>query len=479
MSDEEETALREGCQKPKLSPWLQSPWKEEVLLPLEGDPLSCAGPSSAADGSQEKAPPPLSPASFKRSLLDGWDQPIDSPCEKQAEHRYKTTPTFGAIFENSTPAEYEISHEERCAAITRDMCDLLLGDLPYQGCMSSVAAFILEREVVDSPSPCKETYELVALGTGDACYEGWMEFSGQRIHDMHGLVVARRALLRYLYKQLLLFSSQDPTALEKCIFCPAKDGVHLTLKPMLFLHLYLSCRPKGASESFHSVPSQLSTSFGLHVGVKGALGPISFCRPSTLAAYSYSLSGSDKLTLWRAVGVQGALLSHIIGPVYITSIVLAYPYQDHTTLHRVINGRLQQEGWTEPYQQHQVHLFAGPCVAPLDVPPSECHSYSLNWCGGDEMLELVHRASGKAAKDILNPADQFRPSRLCKAAMLKSFRKVAQGMMREDLMLLPTCHEAKVQAEAYQSAKRQAYAQLSSQGFGKWPKKQLVDLFAN
>lgn len=40
----------------------------------------------------------------------------------------------------------DISHDQRCAAITRDMCDLLLGEeLPYRGCLSSVAAFILEK----------------------------------------------------------------------------------------------------------------------------------------------------------------------------------------------------------------------------------------------------------------------------------------------------------------------------------------------
>lgn len=44
------------------------------------------------------------------------------------------------------PAENFISHGQRCAAITSDMCEMLLGDeLPYRGCLSTVAAFILER----------------------------------------------------------------------------------------------------------------------------------------------------------------------------------------------------------------------------------------------------------------------------------------------------------------------------------------------
>ncbi|XP_032082971.1 adenosine deaminase domain-containing protein 2 [Thamnophis elegans] len=399
--------------------------------------VSLAPSSSSCNG------PRRSPPSWKEEPLPpGAQEHLDRPRETAARESF---------------------HQDRCAAITEAVCERLLMKQPaYRECLGNVAAFILEREVADGQGSCKEAYELVALGTGDVCYGGWMEFDGRRVHDMHGLVVARRALMRYFYKQLLLRCSQDPARSNRASLPGGRRGP-LRLKPRCHLHLYLSQMPHGAVKKLFAPLLRSSSSVDLNIRVQGQLRAVSYCSPTLLSSHVYCASGSDKLIRWTVLGVQGALLSHFLHPVYITSIVLADPYPNCDILNHVLSKSVQlgpEDGVPQPYRHKKVYLFEGPLAAPCGSPP-ECGSLSLNWCSGDERLECVDGAVGKAERDIANPGGASRPSRLCKAAMLKSFRNVAQEMKREDLVSLSTYHEAKVQATTYQRAKLQLHSHLS------------------
>ena len=319
-----------------------------------------------------------------------------------------------------------------------------------------LAGFVLE----DSPRP----RQVVALATGTKCVGG-LDFDVAQprddtlVCDSHAEVLARRALLRWLLDQASLSVGMP----SRSVFERPPSGGRLRLRDGVRLHMYVSQAPcgdatitrDGGSTGAHPVEWER---YGRHDGTTPG---ILRTKPGKGAA-AHSLSCSDKLAIWNVVGLQGALLSHLVEPIFLSSIAVGDGFCRHAMeralWHRTHSGapcalacRPARSDGDAPFSESRAGLTALAGIAGA-AEPQPC-GHSVNWyrsaigsgAGGSLPAELAHFAVyveaeatlaktglkiGTTKKDrrlLPAPAPRCR-SRLCRRAVLREFSAVCRRL---------------------------------------------------
>lgn len=316
---------------------------------------------------------------------------------------------------------------------------------------------------------------VVGLGTGNRCilYQH-MTKDGRRVIHSHAEVMARRAFLRYLYKQLMNYQGNRAHP----IFARSDTG-KLKIRDKIQVHLYISRPPCGDAAAFPTISNfpnkmrairkqgQLRTIID---DGEGAI-PTDFAVPAGANGKERLriMTCSDKICRWNVLGVQGALLSHYLDPIYINSLVIGSHTGDQRGhVPRAVSGRLKcgrlHEVIQRPYRINspEIHYPIDELADQYNITKSK--QYCITWSYGDTDAEILDAITGLTNMEEL---EEVVPSRVSKTILYDLFHQVCHKFGRTELLPLDYM-KAKKSAITFNRMKSFVGQHLSAMGFGQW-----------
>lgn len=332
---------------------------------------------------------------------------------------------------------------------------------------------------------------VVSLGTGNRCVKGEeLSLKGDTVNDCHAEIISRRGFIRFLYAELLKHCEGS----EDSIFEPAEEN-KLRIKPDTTFHLYISTAPCGDGALFdkscsedagdgqgHQPLFENAKQGKLRTKVENGEGTIPVESSTIVPTWDgiqhgerlRTMSCSDKILRWNVLGLQGALLSNFLHPIYLASITLGYLYS-HGHLTRAVCCRLARDGEAFSKSLPAPYTLNHPEVGRVSVYDSTRHTgktkeSSVNWSHPDHItVEVLDGTKGKLDGPKLDV------SRVSKSNIFRQFRSLCQQCGRQDLLALPSYAQAKMAAMSFQVAKQQFFDALGSHGYGAWIGKPLEE----